>query len=547
MTRRQVKDRTRNRAGKQSRSSRSKARKHSPQDAGQRSKVTLAVSLVVLAVVLGLSYMAIARYVVVQNRLTNPAWLFGGGEASPAPEGEIASNIRYKSLVLGGKTYEAARESLENSEESLLASLGKLKLYYTDKEFVEKTPYDLGLRLDIDHLLRDAEAESKKLVNRNYILEDRFRLDSEASREAIEALAEELNQEGGDAKAIDFDFETYTFEFEDEKEGRELVKSTSGELIKKALKDRDFNGEIKLDFERVAPGRTAEELSARLGFVASATTPIDYYSEGRNQNVASAAEHINGTILNPGESFSFKEALGPITEENGFALAGIQDENGNNSMGMGGGICQPSTTIYQAAVRANLRIDVHNFHTTPVNYCPIGTDAMVSDWSDMVFTNTTDYPFAIAGRFDGTYLTFDFYGPTDPEGGSYDLFVEDLGAMPVEGEPKKIQDDKLEPDETEVRVNPRPNRHVKVYKVYYDADGNLVSKELMFDHIYPGYVGEVAVNEKTSSTSPSTGSTEAPVVAYYVLGDDGVEIPVYETKSDNTNQLFPPYQTNFQP
>lgn len=542
MTRRQTEDKSRDRAGQRrktsdrrsaagtSRSQGCKSRARHNQDPGKRSKVTLAVSLLVLVVVVGLSYAAISRYIAVQNQLTNPAWIFGSGEAEPAPEGQIANNIRYKSVNLGGKTYQQARESLANSEETLLSGLGKLKLYYTADEFVEKTPYELGLRLDIDQILKDAEAETKKLLNRKHVLDDRFRMDPEASKMALDDLAEELDQEGGDAKAIGFDFESNSFKFEDEKEGRELVKDKSAQLIKDALEAKDYAREVKLEFKRVAPGRTAKELNKSLGFVASATTPIMTYSEARNQNVRVAADRINGTILNPGDSFSFNTTVGEITEANGFVPAGVQDADGNDGLGMGGGICQPSTTLYQAAVRANLTIDLHNFHTTPVSYCPIGTDAMVSDWSDLVFTNNSEYPYAIVSRFDGANLSFDFYGPTDPEGGSYDLYVEDLGSYPVKEEPQQIQDDTLAPRETEVRSSPRPNRHVKVYKVYYDAAGNLVSKELMYDHVYPGYAGVIAMNDPEKSTKP--GATDTPVVAYYVTGANGEQIPVYESQTE---------------
>lgn len=517
-------------AAGQGRSQTRKARDRQALDPGKRSQVTLAVSLVVLVIVIGLSYVAISRYVNMQNCLTNPACLFGGGEAEPAPAGEIANNIRYKSVSLGGKTYQQARESLANSEETLLSGLGKLKLYYTDDDFVEKTPYELGMRLDIDQILKDAEAESKKLLNRKFVLDDRFRMDPEASNAALDALEEELGQEGGDAKATGFNFETNKFEFEDEKEGRELVKDKSAKLIKEALDAKDYGRKINLEFKRVAPGRTAKELNEHLGFVASATTPIVSYSEARNQNVRVAADRINGTILNPGDTFSFNTTVGKITQENGFALAGVQDADGNDGLGLGGGICQPSTTLYQAAVRANLTIDIHNFHSTPVPYCPIGTDAMVSDWSDLVFTNNSEYPYAIVSRFDGANLSFDFYGPTDPDGGTYDLYVEDLGSYPVKEEPKQVQDDSLQPRETEVRSAPRPNRHVKVYKIYSDAAGNMVSKELMYDHVYPGFAGVIGVNDPDKSTKP--GSTEAPVVAYYVNGPNGEQIPVYETQTE---------------
>lgn len=509
----------------------------------RRSKITLVVLIVLLVIALGFSVYAYQRYARLYQLEACLTCLEPAGEAKAAPEGEIAQGIRYKSADLGGKTYAEAVRTIENSEENLLKNLGSYTFIYSDDKdgVLRMTPYDLGLRLDIDAIMEEAIKESRKIFGRKVILNDAFRIDESAFQAGFTKLKEEVNQDGGEARAIDFNFETSEFVFEDEREERKLLGEDKLERqIRDALTKKEFTKEVKLDVKISEAGKTAKELNELLGFVDSASTPIMSYSEARNMNVKLAADRIHGTIINPGESFSFHQTIGPMTQANGFVAAGVQDQYGNDSLGVGGGLCQPSTTLYIAAVRANMRIDVHNFHSTPVNYTPIGTDCMVSDWSDLVFTNTSDYPYVITAYFDGATLSFSFYGPANPDNAKIDLYVEELEQIKLDKEPIEEQNDEIPADTTEVKVAPRPNRHVKVYRNFYGTSGQLLKSELMYDHTYPGFEGVVYVNKKDADkTDPSSG--EAAEIIYYEEAPDGSLIPVYRTKEGETvRQTSPP-------
>lgn len=459
----------------------------------------------------------------------------------------LAEEMKLVDFPLGGMSLDEAATEIKDQEEKILSKLNLVK-FTGGPEKIAKTPYQLGLRLDIDAIMKKAEEENGKGAGRNPVLNPVYKVDENVLAEAVEAIREEIDRPGMDAQATGFDPNTMQFTYSPEQEGMILDVEDTLSQLRKILEEEKFDRQISLKIERTPAGKSAQELSAAMGLVASATTPIMYYSEGRNHNVQLAADRISGTILQPGESFSYNNTIGPMTEMNGFALAGIQDEFGNDTLGVGGGLCQPSTTIYQAAVRAGMRIDVHHFHSTPVTYCPIGQDAMVTIGADLVFTNTTPYPYTIMAYFDGASLTFNFYGPARTDGIEYDLFVEELESEPLEGEPRFIKDETLAPGETEVRIAPRPVEHVKVYRKTYQ-NGVEIASELMYDHKYPGGTGVIAGNmeslppQKTDETatasagaettdplaypSDSVPETEESVVLYYAYDEYGNLVPVY--------------------
>lgn len=453
------------------------------------------------------------------------------GKVEDLPDGIIAEGIRYKEFKLENLSYEEAAKLLSDNEKTILDRLPSTEIKYgSDSQTL--TPYEMGIRLDIEQLVKDAETQSKKFMGRQPILKDRYRLDGKAFSDMMSKLADDVNQEGQDAKATGFDAEKREFIFDKEKEGRVLDLDASRSALRDKLKSFDFGGTVELKVKVSPPGRTAEELQKMLGHVSNAATPILSSNPGRNTNVKLAADRISGTIIQPGESFSYNKTIGPMTTENGFVAAGVQDEFGNDALGIGGGLCQPSTTLYQAAVRANLKIDVHNFHSTPVLYCPIGTDAMVSNWSDLVFSNPTEYPYAITAYFDGATLAFDIYGPPNPDNAVIDLSVEELGATPVEGEPKKIEDPELPAGETSVKVKPRPNRHVRVYKTY-TVNGQLVKSELLYDHTYPGSTGVVAYAKGMDEFDPKGSETMKVGEITYIHLEDGRWVNINDLKKES--------------
>ncbi len=132
-------------------------------------------------------------------------------------------------------------------------------------------------------------------------------------------------------------------------------------------------------------------------------------SDGRKSNVALAASRVNGVVLYPEEEFSFNDVVGKRTEANGFRSAYIIVD-GEYKEGIGGGVCQVSSTLYNCALLAGLDITLVRAHSLPVSYVAPSFDAMVSTASDLRFVNTLSSAITIKMTADGKYLRAEIYG-----------------------------------------------------------------------------------------------------------------------------------------
>lgn len=171
-------------------------------------------------------------------------------------------------------------------------------------------------------------------------------------------------------------------------------------------------------------------LSAPIGVVAAANSMPDacpmqekeqykmiacfstYYgdsSQNRKHNIALASRKIDGTVLYPEDEFSFNDTVGARTIESGFQSAYII-QNGEFVEGVGGGVCQVSSTLYNCALLADLAITCVRAHSLKVSYVAASFDAMVSSTSDLRFVNVSSSPITIKMKADGKYLRAEMYG-----------------------------------------------------------------------------------------------------------------------------------------
>lgn len=140
------------------------------------------------------------------------------------------------------------------------------------------------------------------------------------------------------------------------------------------------------------------------------TTSFGTSSPGRKKNIKNGAMKLDGTTLLPGETFSCYDALAPFTSENGYETAGAY-QNGRIVSSVGGGVCQISSTLYNAVLGAELEIVERHAHSMTVNYVDLARDAAISGtYKDFCFTNDSRHPIAIRAIVYGDYLTFQILG-----------------------------------------------------------------------------------------------------------------------------------------
>lgn len=205
-------------------------------------------------------------------------------------------------------------------------------------------------------------------------------------------------------------------------------------------------------------------------------------NEQRNKNIANGVEKLDDHTIYPGESFSCNEQLEPWTEDNGWHPAGTYVE-GEVQDSLGGGICQVSTTLYNALLRAEIKITERHDHSMAVGYVDLGADAaLAGDYKDLVFYNDTDAPIYIQGKYNGGTITFNVYGHDTRKAGHKVEFVsEKVKDIPIK---KQVIKDPSQPSGyMEVKDEGHEGHVAKFFKITYE-DGKEVSKELLHTSKY---------------------------------------------------------------
>ena len=175
------------------------------------------------------------------------------------------------------------------------------------------------------------------------------------------------------------------------------------------------------------PAFTEEKARESCTLLASFTTRYSEGSANRAANIARAAQKLDGVTLAAGEEFSFNTAVGARTAANGFLPAPVI-LNGEFVAGTGGGVCQVSTTLYNAALLSGLTVTEQHPHSLAVGYVEPSFDAMVSECCDLRFSNGTGSKVYLTARAVGGALTVRVYGQKSPV--SYSRRSVVLGSIP---------------------------------------------------------------------------------------------------------------------
>ena len=234
----------------------------------------------------------------------------------------------------------------------------------------------------------------------------------------------------------------------------------------------------------------------------------------RSQNIAIAARTVNGTVLMPGETFSYNETLGQRTTAKGYREAGAY-VNGQVSSEVGGGICQVSSTLYNAALLSNLEIVTRTNHSFEPSYVPAGQDATVSWRSpDFQFKNNREYPIRLVATAGSGRITFTIYGVKSPN--DYEVKIQSSKTGSIPFSTTYENDPSLPVGTTKVKQSGSNGCRSVTYKILY-KDGQEVSRTLINSDTYNPHnqvilkgTQPVAAPTPAPSSEPSVTVTEEP-------------------------------------
>ncbi len=313
----------------------------------------------------------------------------------------------YSEEVCGGITVQSERTDARRATVDIIA--GSKTITYTDGPII---PSDFTVA---------AEIETRKInapLGEKLELVDKYLQNGADYKNAlgvcfpllcrtVEKVAEEVSVPAVDAQVV---YSGGKFSVTPEKSGKKLDEERLYGGIYYCF--RFGGGSVKAATVVAKPAVTAEELKQNLVLRGEYTTEYRTSTAARAHNVALAASKLDGIVVKSGEKLSFNDVVGARTEENGFKTAKIIID-GSYVDGVGGGACQASTAVYNAALMAGLSASAYAHSICP-HYCPPGLDAMISSVSDLVIENTTAHDVFFSVTSGGGRTTVRVYGePND--------------------------------------------------------------------------------------------------------------------------------------
>lgn len=342
-----------------------------------------------------------------------------------APNDTIQTGISADGMDLSGMTQEQAQGAVQSYVNELGQAQVQLQvqLQAQDGQSVSISLSELGISWKNPELVSEAVSLGKKgnivarykaekdLQNKGKNYPVVLDFDKEAIRQAVTERCSKFNVEAIDAHLTRVDG---SFQIEDGQTGYVVDENASVAAIYDYLTGswvKGENGNVALVMAVDEPKGKTEELAKVKDVLGTFTTSYSTSGASRSKNVANGCSLINGTTLYPGDTFSTYNTVKPFSTENGYEMAGSY-LNGKVVDSIGGGICQVSTTLYNAVLRAELEVTERHNHSMIVTYVDPSADAAIAESSgkDFVFVNNTDYPIYIDGHTADKKITFTIYG-----------------------------------------------------------------------------------------------------------------------------------------
>lgn len=420
----------------------------------------------------------------------------------------IRPNTKVGPVQVGGLTPDEASRALRVWWETQKIQPLKVETPGFKKTLPDMKPGELGVTLDDVASVKDLPlttflGDAKATITQQEFPEENHDLLFRSNGLSLASLKNQVKGLSGPVRPAKVFFRKGAIVRQFEVAGVALNADGMVEAVSDAIR----NGHnVQLPIEEAEKHTPDEDLKNIKQVVAEFSTRFSARNRPRSANIKLAASKIDGLVLMPGDQFSFNGIVGQRTLKAGFQVAGVYI-NGQHDTGVGGGICQVSTTLYNSALFANLKINRRRNHSLPVPYVPLGRDATV-DWGniDLVLENSYDRPIALTAAYTPGKLTFRVLGMKSP-GLSVKVSQEGLRSWTVAKQ--EVKDESLPAGKTKV-IKPGSTGHsVKTYRSVYQ-DGKLVRRELLGTSRYGGDAQVIAVGTGKPTPPPASNVPGTP-------------------------------------
>ena len=289
----------------------------------------------------------------------------------------------------------------------------------------------------------------------------------------VNSISKEINKEPIDATIR---LVSGKFQITDEKFGSKLNEEKAVEMIYVSINHKSIAA-IDLPVEVIDADIMRTDLATITDKLGEYYTTFNAGNQSRSYNIKLATRSVTDVLVRPGETFSLNKTIGPRLSKFGYKTAKVLINN-EYVDGIGGGICQVSSTLYNAALLSNLKIVERRNHSLPSSYISMGRDATISgDHIDFKFMNNTKYPLYIYGEVKGNQVRFSIYGKNESNGRQVKIKTEVLKR--IEPKIKIIEDGTLSVGIKVVEKKAVPGYVVKSYRVLVEN-----GKEILVEPLY---------------------------------------------------------------
>jgi len=508
-------------------------KKHATGDTAVTSEISGGNPIVYASVIAGCVAILIAISVMMMPQMAGYFWkdlgnfAFINGEMLRYDSGLVANYKQYRDYLkqdmiyqgifvdgvhVGGMTLTEAEAKLTSSENttanafSVTINIGNKSwtidnTNITSTRTVEKVlqqAYALG-RQNTTGIIGTSLTPFRERVNTvvgmlsNYVyLKSDATYDHDAVKQKVDEIAAYVTREPVDSQIATFDPNTRSFTFTDDQAGVTIDSNALYNDVIAKLDQGAVGATISVTAQITTPAVTKADMMNSFKLIAAYTTNTISDKE-RNNNINLACQAINGRALMPGESFSFNASTGQRTTDKGYQSAGAIAA-GQSIEEVGGGICQVSSTLFNAVARADLEIVSRSPHAWPSTYVNYGEDATVN-WPnlDFKFKNNKTTPIFVIAYYKDRKCSAEIWGMTLGTGVTIDLDSKVIKTMDPPTDVLYRQNTSLPVGTSNEAVKARKGYVVETYKVWF-KDGQEVKRELMQTSTYKAYQRVIEYN-----------------------------------------------------
>ena len=432
---------------------------------------------------------------------------------------EVPEGVTVNGMEFGGMTVKSAEEKLQQFVDEVCG--GALTLTVSGEDVT--IPYkDFDMHVADSTVVQDIcqIGTSGNLIKRYKELSDvknnkaeftlNFEYDHDKLKELVDEDTAEYNRDAQNATLVRHSGE---FIITDDVTGMKVDVDATTKAVEEALGDSWDGSSQKLDatVEEVKANHTSDDLKQVTDLLGGYSTDYSSSSSNRIANIANGASLIDETVVYPGDTFSFLNHVTPFTASNGYYEA-TGYSAGRVVPSIGGGICQVSSTMYNAVLRAELEVVQRSNHGLTVGYVPLGADATVAEGSvDFQFRNNLDAPIYIEAYTYGGQVYVNIYGhETRSSNRSIEFYsVTDKTIEP--GDDVITEDDTQPEGWQEVTQSAHDGYVASFYKKIY-VDGSLQDTVWINTSYYsasPRYITVGTKKEKSDDSSDKKSDSES--------------------------------------